>query len=548
VTRAPRVTRFFVITTAAALIVAALVVAAALLLDDGHLVYLTDDPGIHLSVVNNLVHHGTWGVVPGQFESASSSPGWTLLLAALTLVVPPFANWWPLIANLVAGVWLIWIFTTNQRLITTRDRSWWAVALAIVLGVIVLYVPAFALLGMEHTLQCALVLYAFVLLERLQRESLSLRAIAPLLGIVFLAATVRFETMFVAAGFAVAFLVATLGHLGDDDTRRHWPRPAALRAGGLAVLAGVAPVVILGLVDWSFHHGFLPNSIVAKSITAGHSGPGALVQNPMDIVSALQEDPLLLACALVAAITLIWAWCGGPRRNVVLAAAFLVATVLHAMLADLGWYERYQTYLVVVGVYLVFQILADVTATQFRTAVKVSLVLAILVLSVSRIDLTASAPRASSNTYRQRYQLGRFFEREYAHQPVATTELGYSSLFHEGPIVDVLGLGSHDVLDILEGPDLDPVRLAGVLDAKHIQAFAVLAEYPYRPVGWVSAGIWVLNERLVPGPEGRNLEFWAPAGPAAVALQRKLQEFQSGLPDRVGAIYPKLSPKAVSEG
>src|SRR6478609_3379099 len=63
------------------LLVTALLFAASLHKTGGRVVYLIDDPAIHLSLAGNLAHHGTWGVVPGVFQSASSSPLWTLLLA-----------------------------------------------------------------------------------------------------------------------------------------------------------------------------------------------------------------------------------------------------------------------------------------------------------------------------------------------------------------------------------------------------------------------------------------------------------------------------------
>src|SRR5262245_10580406 len=55
------------------------VIASSLVRTHGHLAYAIDDGGIHLSIARNLGLHGTWGVVPDHFQSASSSPLWTVL-------------------------------------------------------------------------------------------------------------------------------------------------------------------------------------------------------------------------------------------------------------------------------------------------------------------------------------------------------------------------------------------------------------------------------------------------------------------------------------
>ena len=60
--------------------------------------------------------------------------------------------------------------------------------------------------------------------------------------------------------------------------------------------------------------------------------------------------------------------------------------------------------------------------------------------------------------------------------------------FHEGPIVDVLGLGSHDVLDIIKGPGWNPARMAEVLDEKNVRVLGIFSEHPYRPLGWKQVG------------------------------------------------------------
>jgi hypothetical protein len=83
-------------------LITVVLLVAALRTSDGTMVYALDDPAIHLSVAQNLVDHGTWGVTPGHFQSASSSPLWTLLVAAFVGVAPFAADWAALVLNVAA--------------------------------------------------------------------------------------------------------------------------------------------------------------------------------------------------------------------------------------------------------------------------------------------------------------------------------------------------------------------------------------------------------------------------------------------------------------
>jgi len=74
----------------------------------GIFVYAQDDPYIHLTMARTLADVGVWGIRPDAFASASSSPLWTLLLAAFAAAGIRVV-WWPFVLNVVAGLGVVWI-------------------------------------------------------------------------------------------------------------------------------------------------------------------------------------------------------------------------------------------------------------------------------------------------------------------------------------------------------------------------------------------------------------------------------------------------------
>ena len=79
----------FVTAVAALAVMTLLMFGVTLLLTHGTLTYIIDDAYIHLTMARNVAFHGTWGMVPGEFESSSSSPGWVLFIGGLMRAVPP---------------------------------------------------------------------------------------------------------------------------------------------------------------------------------------------------------------------------------------------------------------------------------------------------------------------------------------------------------------------------------------------------------------------------------------------------------------------------
>lgn len=525
-------------------VVLGLLLALALRESDGHLVYVLDDPAIHQSVATNLVDHGTWGVDAGHFQSASSSPLWTLLLGAY-LVVSPVASAGPLLLNAAAAVAVIAVLGANQSVLApSRRRLGDAVGVA-VLVTIVLFLPGLTLVGMEHVLHMALVLATVVLFHRqglgeLRRWPRWLPYV-----LLALATLARLETVFLAAGLGLALLSRCRPGWGPGG-RAAGRRTQLVRA-ALVGAATALPLAAVAAANRAGGQAWLPNSVMAKSRVDDPFTP--FYRLP---VERLTTDPLVGALTVALLVALAVAW-RRPARFAFPAIVAVVTVAGHVILARIGWYERYQAYLVVLAVYAGLQLVVDVLAWRWdaspspaaptprgrralaRPAIGGLLVLALLPLCGTKLFLTVDAPLAVADTYQQRYQAGRFLARYYAGEPVATGELGYVSVMHEGPITDLFGLGDYEVLqERLRDTHPDAAYWTGLAQRR---GFEVVAVYPSTigfetPPDWLLAGWWTLPRRTVTAFEPR-FEFWATTPEALFRLQEDLRDFAGDLPGGV---------------
>ncbi len=527
---------FTVLALATTLAVTLLLVAISLDREDGVFTYVIDDAAIHMAVVENILEHRTWGVEAGRFESASSSPGWTLLLVPIRAALPPLGDVLPVVVNLVAAAWIIRLLARRQGLLGS-DLGPASVVTVPILVAVGLFLPSLALVGMEHTLHAALVLQALVVLEKLQFVDLTVRGARTLLLTVFVAALYRYETLFLVVGLAVGLLAGTSLRLGAPAVSR-WTRASAVRVAAAVGTVAVLPPVAFGVVSVAFGGLALPNSVLAKS----RLREGRIGRDPVRAASELLlEDPLLAALALVAIAYLLFAWQREHNRHVVVASAFVATVVTHAVSGNYGGrlgFMRYQAYLVVAGVYVLLSIAEEVVPRARRRAAAGVLLVGLLTLGMSRLQLLIDTPLAASNTYRQRYQLARFVERSYANETVATSELGYTALRHEGEIVDLLGLGDAEVLR-LRGTDwVVPAEELGSLLRE--RGVAVVAAHPETLAvqgdpGWILVAEWQLRERKVTARD--PLQFWALDESGAAKLDARMRAFEPSLPSRVRVLH-----------
>jgi hypothetical protein len=535
----------------------AVLYVATLVRTGGRWIYPLDDPAIHLSVARRLAYDGTWGVVAGQYQAASSSPLWTLILAPTQWVVRGAAGEQvPIVLNALAGLAVVALLAPDWTAVRPASgrgaRALWAVA-TFVLVVLVLYLPGLSVMGMEHTLHMALVLATALAAEarwvRAPEAGWRWFRGAPYV-LVAVAAAARGETTFVALALAGGLVAVGWRRWRTDD----WPR-ASLRsrlAGGVGLgLSAAAALAVFAAVNLSFGQEILPNSVILKSL----GDRGDTRRSLGAAWERLMGDHLLGALLLVAVVVLVVASLRRSRLGDLRPAVFpaLVTTVAILVHIELGAVEgssRYEAYLFGLGAWTVLRALPAAhaaLATRWpRVGARVPAA-ALVLLLIPAVTLqgwdTFRAPRESGITYEQRYQVAQFLAEDYPHAPIAIGELGYISLYHDGPLTDVYGLGDHEVLEARMADHKDPAFWDAL---QRRRGFVVVVTYDFTmfrmvPDGWYSVAAW-----RNPNAQYPVTRFWATTPEQVAPLADRLRAYEPRLPDAVEVQYNELAPLAAA--
>jgi hypothetical protein len=276
------------------------------------------------------------------------------------------------------------------------------------------------------------------------------------------------------------------------------------------------------------------------------AGP-ALLEAAFDRFGTDQLVALLAGVAVVAIVVL------GRREAAWSFPAVIVAVAvpLHMVFAQIGWYERYQAYLVALGAYMVLCLLAELPATRpstngsaARAWVAPALVCLLALFSGNKPAAVLRAGDAMTDTYEQRYQLARFFEQHFEGEPIATGELGYVSLFHDGPITDVFGLGDYEVLEEWQRVDGRP-KAPFWEDIMLRRGVDVVAVYPLTlfkvvPDSWIAVGSIGVDHPISTAP-GAALDIYATRPEAVAGIKQALEEFRDDVPAGTEVIVNPLA-------
>ncbi|MBC7812585.1 MAG: hypothetical protein H7175_15630 [Burkholderiales bacterium] len=525
----------------AAVAIAVLLAILAAMVNDslarnaGHLIYNLDDPYIHMTMARQFSQHGLWSMTRFEaFTSSTSSPLWTLLLS-LVYWIFGVSDAAPFVMNIICAVLLL--ITTH--IIFDRFRGGGFYSLAVMIGLIFFIpLPNLIFTGMEHTLQILidlLFIYNAVRLLCLNERETPRRVITDLSGrVLFLGLfvpMVRYEGVFIIAFVCALFLA-----------RGRWAY--ALMLGGLSAL----PVVFYGFFSVVNGSDWLPNSLMLKVIPQSFSTLDGIIiflGLSKSMLSYYSYPPLMTLTVGIVILLFV----GYARRKTLWEASNLMLLiviptfVLHMQFAGVGWFFRYEAYLIALGVMAIALSVRDFFPTHFeawmqrhtvpRLAAMFALLFVLTLPMLYRVEeVMKKVVPATTNIYEQQYQMGTFLREFYEGQRVALNDIGATTYLADIRLLDLYGLGTYEVATAKLNSDFDVDFIYRIARESNTQIAIVYDSwYPDLPEQWARVGQWTIQNNI--SAASPTVSFYAVDPGAREALVNNLREFAPRLPATV---------------
>lgn len=480
----------------------------------GTLTFPLDDTYITMALAKNLALHGVMGISATRYVSASSCPGFLLLLAAAYRVTGP-AVWWPLALSLTFGLLAL---PMAWRLLA--DTHWGIQIIALLAVIYFTPLHIMGILGMEHTLHLMLVLAFLHLAGNAIAEGKS-----PARGLLLLASfmvSVRYESLFMVA--IACLLFALQRQIG-----------AAVRLG----IAAIVPVTLYSAVSILNGSYWLPQSIALKGFSASVASQ-APAEWSRRFSGNLAQAPYLGYLACVILMLLVMPDIYANKRTRSMLAMVFGGIVLHISLASVGWVYRYEAYLVGAAIVVIGCGIPHVRMSRNWFATLAALAIAAAgVSSLMHRAAGADATLASRSeaVYSQQVQMARFLRAFEKGESVAANDIGAINYFADIECLDLTGLGDRDIFWLKRKRMYSTAAMAKLAAERGVKIAIVYDSWfrggylPLLPQSWIRVARWQTPYGVFLG--GDTVSFYATSPGDAVKLKANLASFAPSLPPAV---------------
>lgn len=480
-----------------------------------HFAFPMDDPYIHLAMGRNLAEHGNWGPMAGQFNSASSSLLYTLIIAFFYYIgLGGIAL--PICLNLFFGVGALFSFENIIRKLKF-DIDKYVVLLFSFVAIVPLYHMAF--LAMEHTLHIWLML---ILVRRiavyLSKNEKSVKSILAISVYMALTIATRYETLFLLAIFGLILLY-----------RKQFVNFL------IVAIISIIPITIFGIISIENGEHFLPNSVLVKGLK---SGDGVLFYLKYFVrwMKKLVEFPDYGIAFVAVATTVYWQFRYKSRDLMFWISTICCALfIIHGSFAEVGWLGRYEGYLIAIAM-ICFTFLIE----RFEVNRKYKYfphILIIALLLVRTIPYTINYRYGMQNIYTQQYQMARFIDDNYKRDYVVINDIGTTSYYTNTKYIDLWALASTELANYkIANGDIDKSIVSFMVEKYNAKIAIIYSEdnFNYIPEEWRKVAAWTIENRQVSNFE--TIYFYAITIPDELLLLQ-LREFRSELPAEVKVEY-----------
>jgi len=371
--------------------------------------YCLDDTYIHMGIAKNLVKFNNWGSSIQGFESSTSSPIWTLIIAIFFFIFG-INDFIPLIINFILGIALI-ISIAHFLRVKFNFKEFESYIYSLL---IFLFIPGFVMIfiGMEHLLHIFLTLWFtyFFLDVYFENKNHNLFYLLTLLM-----GAIRYESLFLLIPINLLFL-----------HKRNFKQIIIFSF--LIIL----PIIIYGLISISNGSDFLPNSILVK----GFDGTFNKILNNLFILFHLNSISLPF---LLPLLYLVRNYENKKISILLFIISFLL--ILQIFFASIGWFMRYEAWFLTL-----FLLTLIILYKQLKKDKQQIYILIILFLFGLRFIL------GFSNILLVHYQIfhlnvnsGLFLREYYNNKTIVIHDLGGPSYYADVNLIDLNGLATKEI-------------------------------------------------------------------------------------------------------
>jgi hypothetical protein len=458
-------------------------------LNSGLFVYTLDDPYIHFSLAQHIMH-GHYGINNIEFSAPSSTILWPFILA-------PFSNYpiFALLINILSAIATLYIFTKIFQLsFDLKDKQNKNILITSLLILLIFVTNMIGLIftGMEHSLQVfAVCLIVYGLIIEIKINKIKFWFIIAIIA----APLIRYENLAVSLA-AIGYLLLN-GHIKKGIS-------AAIF---ILVSAGGFSLFLISLNLYPF-----PTSIFVKSDFIGSGGSYNSILSNLSRSLTNREGIIL---EFGAAVLFVYFLITQNRRLKILAFVSLFALIMHFLFGRYGWFNRYEiyilTYFMLIIIYLLSEkitsFIEDKDSTKRLIKILISASATLVLIGQIYIESLTDIPIASNNIYEQQYQMRRFAA-DYYKKNVAVNDLGYVSYKNENYVLDLFGLASIESFNDRNSENTSD-WMQRLIEEKHVGlAMIYEAWFQYLPDTWIKVGELYLGSKKIT-PAYPNVAFYA---------------------------------------